>query len=176
MALTGAPRLVTKRLEMTLPVAEDLAGIGAIVTHPETRRFLGPLSDPADQFQRFTRNAGSWLLYGYGVFMVRLRESGELVGNCGIFHSWRGLGADFDDQPEAGWIIRHDQVGKGIGLEAMEATLAWFDREHGPRRVVCMISLGNAPSVRLAEKLGFTPLREGTLPTGETVDLFERPP
>jgi RimJ/RimL family protein N-acetyltransferase len=67
-------------------------------------------------------------------------------------------------------------VGKGIGLEAMEATLAWFDREHGPRRVVCMISLGNAPSVRLAEKLGFTPLREGTLPTGETVDLFERPP
>ena len=142
----------------------------------ETGRYLGPQRDPADHFVRFCRNAGSWLLYGYGGFIVRLRGSDEVIGNCGVFHSWRGLGEDFDDMPEAGWILRHDQVGRGIGLEAMTAALDWFDRAHGPRRVVCMIAPDNAPSIGLAGKLGFAPMRETVLPDGDTVRLFERLP
>lgn len=99
-----------------------------------------------------------------------------MIGNCGIFHTWRGLGPDFDDMPEAGWVLRHDQEGVGYGHEAMRAVFEWFDSEHGPRRVVCMIAQRNVPSLRLARKLGFTPMREATLPGGETVGLFERLP
>ena len=171
-----APRLATERLELRLPVAADVAAMGAIVAHPQTARHLGPRGGHADHFERFCRNAGSWLLYGYGAFMVRLRGSEELIGNSGVFHSWRGIGADFDDLPEAGWILRHDQVGRGLGHEAMSAVLAWFDRTHGPRRVVCMTAPENEPSIRLAEKLGFAPLREAVHPDGDTVRLFERLP
>jgi len=174
--VSEAPVIVTERLELRLPTAADLLPMRAIVTHEQTRRFLGRFSEPADHFQRFTRNAGSWLLYGYGAFMVRLRGSEELIGNCGIFHSWRGLGEDFDDAPEAGWILAHDRVGKGLGREAMAAALEWFEREHGPRRIVCMISPGNDASVGLAERLGFAPMREAALPDGEAVNLFERLP
>jgi len=175
MALIEAPRLLTERLELSMPTAADVAAMGAIVAHEETARHLGPRSDPADHFVRFCRNAGSWLLYGYGGFMVRLRGEAEVIGNCGVFHSWRGLGEDFDDAPEAGWILRHDQVGRGIGHEAMRAVLDWFDRAQGPRRAVCMIGIDNAPSLRLAGKLGFTPMRDAALPDGDTVRLFERP-
>ena len=176
MAVSGAPRLVTERLELTLPVAADRDLMAGIVSHEETGRFLGPAFEPTVHFMRFMRNAGSWQLYGYGAFMLRLRESGELIGNGGVFHTWRGLGEDFDDTPEAGWILRHDQVGRGLGYEAMSAVLDWFDREHGRRRVVCLISRENEPSIRLAAKLGFTPLREAVLPDGEAVSLFERLP
>ena len=72
--------------------------------------------------------------------MLRERGSGELVGNAGVFHSYRGLGEDFDDSPEAGWILRADRVGQGLAHEAMTAALAWFEREHGRRRIVCMIT------------------------------------
>ena len=58
----------------------------------------------------------------------------------------------------------------------MTAALAWFEREHGRRRIVCMIAPDNAPSIRLAGRLGFTPMREARLPDGETVRLFERLP
>ena len=173
--IRAAPNLLTERLDLRLPLAPDLRAMGAIIAHEETRRHLGPVSDPADHFMRFSRNAGSWLLYGYGAFMVRLRGSEELIGNCGVFHTWRGLGEDFDDSPEAGWILRHDQVGRGIGFEAMSAVLGWFDRTHGPRRVVCMISCGNEPSIGLAGKLGFAPMRDTVLPDGDAVRLFERP-
>jgi len=174
MDLSGSPHLLTERLELRLPVAADVAAMAAVVAHPETARHLGPRGGTADHFERFCRNAGSWLLYGYGGFIVRLRGSEEVIGNCGVFHSWRGLGEDFDDTPEAGWILRHDQAGRGVGHEAMTAGLDWFDRAQGPRRVVCMTTPGNTASIRLAEKLGFIPMREAVLPDGETVLLFER--
>lgn len=170
------PLLLTERLDLRLPTATDVRTMAEIVTAPETGRFLGPVAEPAEHFGRFCRNAGSWLLYGYGGFMVRLRGSEEVIGNCGVFHSVRGLGEDFDDQPEAGWILRHDQVGKGLAGEAMREALEWFERTHGPRRIVCMIAPDNAPSIRLAEKLGFTPMRDTVLPDGDTVRLLERPP
>jgi RimJ/RimL family protein N-acetyltransferase len=174
--VTAAPRITTDRLELRLPTAADRASMAAIVAHAETARYLGPPFDPADHFMRFCRGAGSWMLYGYGMFIVRLRGSEEVIGNCGVFHTWRGLGDDFDDAPEAGWILRHDQVGRGIGHEAMKAALDWFDRAHGPRRVVCLITLGNEPSLRLAERLGFGPMRDTMLPSGDAVRLLERLP
>lgn len=147
----------------------------AIVSDPATHRFLGGKADRADHFTRFQRNAGSWFLHGYGSFMVRLKDRPGVFGNCGVFHTYRGLGADFDDRPEAGWIIAADHVGKGYAREAMDAALAWFEREHGPREVVCMIEVGNTPSKALAAKLGFTATRVTALPDGTAVELFARP-
>ena len=175
MVVKDAPHLVTERLELRLPTAADFHASMEILSHSETRRFLGQ-SNTADHFMRFCRSAGSWLLYGYGAFMIRPRGSEDVIGHCGVFHTWRGLGEDFDDSPEAGWILRHDKVGQGLGREAMTAVLAWFDRAHGPRRIVCMIAAGNEPSIRLARTLGFTPLRETDLPGGDRALLLERRP
>ena len=171
-----APALRTERTELWLPTKNDLAGLVELLSNPRTARFLGPSSGFAHHFARFCRNAGSWQLYGYGSFIVRSRDSGELIGNCGVFHSWRGLGEDFDDHPEVGWILRHDQVGRGLAREIMHTALGWFDREHGARRIVCMIEQGNQPSTRLALHLGFQPLREAVPYEDTRVDLFARPP
>lgn len=77
------------------------------------------------------RNAGSWYLCGYGALMLRLRGRQEVIGNCGGFHIFRALGDDFDDNPEAGWIVAAGYAGLGLASEAMRAALAWFDRKHG---------------------------------------------
>lgn len=176
MALTDAPQLTTDRLDLRLPVPDDWNAIREMVSHPATTRFLGSGATTADHFTRFCRSAGSWLLYGYGAFTIRRRSHADVIGNCGVFHTWRGLGPDFDDMPEAGWVLRHDQEGLGYAHEAMRAVLDWFDSAHGPRRIVCMIAQRNAPSLRLADKLGFTFMREAGLPGGEAVGLFERLP
>jgi len=108
--------------------------------------------------------------------MVRLRGHEALIGNCGVFHTFRGLGDDFDDNPEGGWIVAAEHAGQGIGREAMRAVLDWFDREKGPRRIVCMIAPENEPSLKLAARLGFTVMRDADLTTGEPVRLLERVP
>ena len=174
--MPNEPFLATERLTLHKPELADVRAMLEIVTHPETGRFLGSANSPAEHFTRFQRNAGSWFLHGYGSFIVRQRGSDEPVGNCGVFHSFRGLGEDFDDQPEAGWILRHDQVGRGVAFEALTAALDWFERTHGARRIVAMIAPENEPSQQLAARLGFTPMRDATLPDGEAVRLFEREP
>ena len=175
MSAGRVPVIVTERLELWHPARGDLAEMHAVNSHPETRRHFGPAEGLDGQFQRLMRNAGSWFLYSYGAFHLRLRGLPAIVGNCGVFHSWRGLGEDFDDKPEIGWIIRHDMTGQGLAREAATAALAWFEREHGPREIVCMIAPENEPSLRLAQRFGFTPTRDAVLPDGAAVRLFTRP-
>ncbi|MBO0750267.1 MAG: GNAT family N-acetyltransferase [Porphyrobacter sp.] len=174
--MSDRPFLTTERLELWQPRASDLKAMHAIVTHPATGRFLGTSAPLHEHATRFTRGAGSWFLYGYGPLMLRLRGETALIGNCGVFHTFRGLGEDFDDNPEAGWIVAADHVGQGLAGEAMRAVLDWFEREHGPRRIVCMIAVGNAASLGLAAKLGFAPTREALLTDGDLVQLLERLP
>jgi RimJ/RimL family protein N-acetyltransferase len=172
--VTGQPFLTTERLGLWQPRAADLAEIHAVVTHPSTGRFLGPVSALHEHATRFTRGAGSWFLYGYGPLMLRLRGRDAVIGNCGVFHTFRGLGDDFDDHPEAGWIVGAEHAGRGLGREAMEAVLEWFEREHGKRRIVCMIAVENEASLKLAARLGFAAFRETELPDGDAVLLLER--
>ncbi|WP_435419217.1 GNAT family N-acetyltransferase [Parerythrobacter aurantius] len=171
----SGPFLLTERLELWLPVRDDLYPLFEIISQPDTQRYLGGAPTLHDHFMRFARNAGSWTLYGYGIFVVRERGGdGTPLGNCGIFHSIRGLGEDFDDRPEAGWILREEAVGKGYAGEVMRAVLEWFDARIGGE-VVCMIDPDNAPSLKLAGKLGFAPLRDGVMPDGSVAKLLRRP-
>ncbi|MBV1690055.1 GNAT family N-acetyltransferase [Novosphingobium sp. G106] len=150
------PLLRTERLELWPPRLGDMPGLVDLIAADETRRFLGPAEASAkSQFEKLLRNAGGWALYGYGSFHVRLHGEPDIVGSCGIFHTWRGFGQGMDDVPEAGWIIRHDHWGKGIAGEAMRAALTWFDATHGPRRIAAMIEDGNAASQKVAAALGF---------------------
>jgi RimJ/RimL family protein N-acetyltransferase len=174
------PVLVTPRCELWRPQRGDLAGLCRLISDEETRRFLGPSRQgEAAQFERLTRNAGCWALYGYGTFIVRPRGEDEVIASCGVFHSWRGYGADagMDDVPEAGWIVRADRWGQGLAGEIMTPALDWFDRTHGRQRIACMIEPGNTASEKLAARLGFVPCGVHRIEEeGEPVaiNLFER--
>jgi len=172
--MIGQPLIVTERLELWRPERRDIDQMIAIVMNEETARYLGPTQTANDQYNRFLRNVGCWDLYGYGGMILRERGREPVIGNCGIFHSRRGLGEDFDDMPEAGWIIGSDHGGKGYAMEAMSAVFEWFARELGPMRVMCIISPENTPSLRVAEKLGFTMRDERPMPDGEPVLIFDR--
>ena len=171
------PLLTTARLELWQPQLGDLADLFDLTYAEETRRFLGSfVPSEMDSFNRLHRNAGSWALHGYGSFMVRRTGSAKIIGNCGVFRSHRGFGADLslDDVPEAGWILHKDCVGEGIAREAMEAALAWFDRVHEVQRIACMIEEGHAASDALAEKLGFVRYARHQLEGDKRLVLYER--
>ena len=149
------PALTTARLELWQPQTTDLPGLAALVAPDAVRRHLGNRpATMADAFARLTRNAGSWALYGYGNFIVLERGLPDLVGVCGVFHSWRGFDG-FDDVPEVGWIFAEPVWGRGYASEAGAAALAWFDRVQGPRRIACMIDPDNQASHKVAARLGF---------------------
>ncbi|MET0587989.1 MAG: GNAT family N-acetyltransferase [Novosphingobium sp.] len=170
--------LTTERFDLRPPARGDLDGLIALIADEETRRFLGPATaDVKSQGERLLRNAGSWALYGYGTFMVRRHGEEQIIGSCGVFHSWRGFGQGMDDVPEAGWIIHRDAWGQGVAVEVMRAVLGWFDEAHGPRRIACMIEDGHTGSERVAAKLGFVRYgRQEPEDGAAALNLFERQP
>ncbi len=171
----SGPLLQTERFELWLPQPGDFAGLDAILGDPRTLEFLGNWSpSPADTFARLTRNAGSWALYGYGTFYVRMRGEREIIGNCGVFRSWRGFAHGLDDVPEAGWIVHPDHWGQGVASEVMRAVMPWFDQTHGRQRVACMIEAGHGVSEKLAHNLGFTEYARHQQPEEKPLVLYER--
>ena len=176
MTLHG-PVLTTERFELWKPAAGDLDDLVRLLEGEGMTRFLGPARATAQaQFERLLRNAGSWALYGYGIFYVRCRGEREIIGSSGVFHSWRGFGKGMDDTPEAGWIVRRDWWGKGVAGEVMRSALPWFDETHGRHRIACMIEAGNTASERLAAALGFVQYDSHEAEDGErtVINLFER--
>jgi len=109
------------------------------------------------------RNIARYASHGFGRCAVILRETDEIVGDCGLIPTV----VEGVDEVELGWVTRRTAWGMGI---ATEAGAAWRDYGFdvlGLERVVSMISAENPASRRVAEKLGFTVEREaiwGDLP------------
>lgn len=83
--------------------------------------------------------------YGYGPYRVSLTEGDEPVGLCGLFKR------DNLDDPDIGFALLPDHRGKGLALEAV----AKHARDSlGLYRMTAIVSMGNASSIALIEKLG----------------------
>lgn len=167
--------LMTERLRLRQPVLSDAPRIAALVGPEAVHRHLGGPQTPEESWNRFVRGAGCWQLFGYGPFVVERLSSGRLVGSCGLFRGRRGLGAAFDSLPEAGWVIAHSAWGRGFAREAMAAILQWHDASEQAGAVVAMVEPANAPSITLADRLGFR--SRGTVRYhDEPMRRFRRPP
>lgn len=155
--------LETDRLALRALVPEDLDEMATLLGDAEALVLWGGPLDRDGARAWIERNLARYASHGFGRCAVIWRETGELVGDCGLIPTI----VDGVDEVELGWITRRSYWGKGV---ATEAGAAWRDHGFdvlGLERIVSMISLENAASRRVAEKLGFTVEREamwGDLP------------
>lgn len=146
--------ITTDRLILRPHTATDFAACCELWTDPEVVRFIGGRPSTGEEvWRRILAYAGHWQLLGFGYLLVTERTTGAVVGEVGIADFHREVEPPFGDTPEAGWAIRPQFQGRGLAGEAVGALLAWVDKL--TPRTVCMIDPENAPSLRLAERLGF---------------------
>jgi|LGVE01.1.fsa_nt_gb RimJ/RimL family protein N-acetyltransferase len=162
--------LETGRLILRPPVAEDLDAFAKMWADAEVLKNI-PI-EPQSRGQSWgglMRIAGCWALKGYGQWMVLDKTSGKFIGQAGFFDAWRDLGPDFDNHREAGWVFTPAASGKGLATEAMSAALGWMDTQSFGHHTVCMIGAGHSASIRVAEKCGYTLMRETADEHGDIV-------
>jgi ribosomal-protein-alanine N-acetyltransferase len=95
---------------------------------------------------------------GFGLWAVEERESGDVVGMCGL------LKRDSLPDPDLGFAFVERARGKGYATEAGRATLQWGLREKGIGRVLAITALHNDASAAVLEKIGFRLRGVETLP------------
>lgn len=88
--------------------------------------------------------------YGFGMWIVRHRETGELVGRAGL-ECREELGGEL----ELGYVIGVPWQNQGYATEVCTAILTYAKEKLSVTQICCVIAPGNERSVRLAEKLGF---------------------
>jgi RimJ/RimL family protein N-acetyltransferase len=166
--------LITPRLTLGPHEVEDFEDMLRTWREPAVvEHFGGVPSTPEEVWARLLRYGGLWPLLGFGYWRVRESDSGRFVGEVGLAEFRRDLTPSLIGAPEAGWVVASWAHGKGYAREATEAMMTWVDSALGAPRTVCLIHPANAPSLRLAGRLGFTRFAE-TLYKGRDAVLLER--
>ncbi len=169
------PVVQTARLRLRPFRRDDFAAFAAIWQEPEVMRFIGEPRTTAESWGAFLKIAGSWAIEGFGQWAIERKADDALLGQTGFFTALRGLGDDFDQSPESGWVLATAAQGQGYGREAVLAAHAWYDAQPFAGRTVAMIERGHGASFRIAEKLGYRTMREVEM-QGDPVTLMERLP
>ena len=167
------PTINTHRLTLRGMRAEDFNRFAEIWAMPDVVKYID--DEPWSRgkaWDAFLKHAGHWQITGFGQWAILRHRAPEMSGQVGFFYGKRGLGPDFDDAPEAGWVLAPDAHGQGYAREAVRAAHEWFDRVV-TGRLVCMIDPRNTGSLRLAEQMGYALMREASF-QGGSVRLLER--
>lgn len=168
------PVVTTNRLVLRPPSLDDFESFyEASLSMPPIVRGAPPI-DRGTAWAKFTRNCGIWALLGHGMFVVTDRRNGSYLGDTGLARFGRSL-EPMNQAPEAAWVMLEKARGRGIAHEAAQAAHGWFFDRFGPQRTICMIDPDNAPSLSLAERLGYRPFADDVHEGGEVI-LLERLP
>jgi [ribosomal protein S5]-alanine N-acetyltransferase len=145
--------LETQRLTLRQVLIDDTDFVLELVNEPAYIRNIGDkgvrniadarkyiLNGPIDSYQRF----------GFGLYVVELKESRLPIGMCGL------LKRDSLDDVDIGYAFLERFWSKGYGFESTTAVLDYGRNTVGLNRIVAVISPDNQSSIGLIEKLGFS--------------------
>ncbi len=172
-----APVIETARLRLRGHRADDLAACLPLWNDPIVTRFIGGRSYTQEEvWQRVQRYAGSWVLLGHGFWVIADKASDGLIGEIGIMDAKREIEPPFGDDRELGWALAPDAHGKGYASEALAAVLDWEKQVFNAPFLVALIDPDNTPSIRLAEKFGFSERARSVYKNVPTIQFERRRP
>ena len=166
------PVIETPRLILRGHRLSDVEDSYAMWSDPTTTRHIGGKPFTREEvWSRHLRYVGHWAIASYGIWHIRERGTDRFVGEAGIADFRRDLAYSFDGAPEAAWVLAPWAHGHGFATEAMSAVLAWSAAAHP--RTVCIIDIDNAPSLRVAARLGYRQVAQVEYHSA-SVFVFER--
>ena len=141
------PRLVMRQLRES-----DWDPLAAMYADPDVMRYIGTgvTLNRDETWRSIAAMLGHWQLRGFGMWALELKETGEIAGRAGFIDppGWPGF--------ELGWLLGKPYWGKGYATEAGRAALRHGFDELRRERIISLIRPGNAPSIRVAGRLGET--------------------
>ena len=152
----AADELETARLRMRLFTPADLDRLCEITRDPEVMRYIGyghPLSRE-ETLINLGKIMNGFRRRGYGRWALERRDTGALVGYCGL------SGMNPDVGIELAYMLARDEWGKGLALEAGRASLRYAFETLGVDSVAGITLHGNRRSCKVLERLGMKFVRE----------------
>ena len=146
MTVIETNRLVLRRLS-----PDDAEFINELLNQPSFLRYIGDkeVRNSADAVRYIqTGPLASYERFGFGLYLVELKETGVPIGICGL------LKRDSLPDVDIGFAFLPNFWSQGYAFESASAVMTYGRDVLGLRRIVAITSPDNDPSIRLLEKIG----------------------
>ena len=146
----------TKRLILREYSMEDFEKLFEILSDPETMQHYPKPYDEEMTKHWIAWNIQNYREYGFGIWALVLKETGEFIGDCGLTIQ----NIDGELLPEIGYHIHKKHWRKGFGSEAARAVRDWAFENTNHRCLYSYMKHTNAGSYSTALANGMKKVKE----------------
>lgn len=136
----------------------DIADLYSIYQQPGIKEYIDDFTDnlalEQEKHKAYIKNI--YHLYGYGLWGIFLKESGKLIGRCGIELKM----LDNEEIYELGYLLSNEYQGMGYAREFVSEVIQFCFEDMDIPRIVAVIDQSNLRSLHLAQQLGMTKYSE----------------
>lgn len=151
-----ADELETARLRMRLFTPDDSERMCEITRDPEVMRFIGyghPLTRE-ETLKNLDMITSGFRRRGYGRWALERRDTGRLVGYCGLSSGNPDVGI------ELAYMLAREEWGRGLAVEAARASIRYGFETVGVDSIAGLTFHDNLRSRAVLERIGMKFIRD----------------
>ena len=156
-------KIETKRLFLREMTPEDFNALYAVLADSDIMQHYPYTFDAARVQNWIRKNVERYHVFGFGLWAVCLKTTGEMIGDCGL--TMQNIGGTI--LPEIGYHIAKAHQHQGFAKEAAQAVRDWTFANTTFGAVYSYMKEANIPSSATARANGMTLLNKFTDDEGE---------
>ena len=147
---------------------DDFEALKKVISDAENMKYYEKPYDDSGVTRWINWCKDSYQKNGFGLWAVILKETQEMIGDCGISMQF----IDDEWKPEIGYHLRLDYHRQGLGKEMTQAVRDYFFAHFDYDEVYSYMNQDNIPSIKTAEANGMTYLHLYKTKTGEICCVY----
>ena len=140
----------TKRLCLRELTPDDYDALYAVLADSDIMQHYPYTFDETRVRGWITKNIERYKTFGFGLWAVCLKETGEMIGDCGL--TMQMINGQI--KPEIGYHIRKDMQRKGYAKEAASVVRDWTFQNTPFNEIYSYMKYTNEPSCKAAISWG----------------------
>lgn len=161
-------KLKTSRLFLRELTPDDFDALYTVLADSDIIRHYPYTFDAARVHGWIAKNMERYRVFGFGLWAVCLKATGELIGDCGL--TMQNIGGTI--LPEIGYHIAKAHRRQGYASEAAQAVRDWTFAHAPFGMIYSYMKKENIPSAKTARANGMTSLREFTDDEGDRTVVY----
>ena len=158
----------TERLYLRKMTENDFEALNKVLSDPKIMQYYPHAFDEAEVKNWIQRNMERYRIFGFGLWAVCLKETGEMIGDCGL--TMQLINGQI--KPEIGYHIRADKQRKGYAKEAAAAVRDWTFSNTPFNVIYSYMKYTNEPSCKTAMSWGCKQVDEFEDEVNEITKVF----
>jgi len=158
----------TERLVLRELNYDDFEALYAVLADSDIMQHYSYTFDEKRVRNWITRNIERYRVFGFGLFALCLKDTGEMIGDCGL--TMQDINGFI--RPEIGYHLRADMQRKGYAKEAASAVRDWAFTNTSFNALYSYMKSSNLPSYMCAQSWGCSFVEEYKDSDGDTTLVY----